>query len=238
MYKKITHTIVEEHFDHPISAKIKSSIEKTRRASVPNTEIFDSDVFRSKVNSYFTNYSTSLIKIIDSMTGTEEELVSAFESAFATIDSIGEMMHPIYPMAFGERMNTDLRAWMILTTIGTQAAKVSQDNPYWKFRLGQISTDLANNLTYYNNLFAWPGTSTLTNNISTAITDKFTAKQSKNSVAEADATTRIVNLVKQLSDSLSENTIQRYPERFTTKTMSMNMTCPPSPTPQPTPSPT
>lgn len=31
MYKKITHTIVEEHFDHPMSAEIKSTFKPPLR---------------------------------------------------------------------------------------------------------------------------------------------------------------------------------------------------------------
>lgn len=34
MYKKITHHIVEEHFDHPIAAELKAKIEKKSKATV------------------------------------------------------------------------------------------------------------------------------------------------------------------------------------------------------------
>lgn len=34
MYKKITHHIVEEHFDHPIAAELKAKIEKKAKATV------------------------------------------------------------------------------------------------------------------------------------------------------------------------------------------------------------
>ena len=34
MYKKITHHIVEEHFDHPIAAELKSKIEKKSKATI------------------------------------------------------------------------------------------------------------------------------------------------------------------------------------------------------------
>lgn len=37
MYKKITHTIVEEHFDHPVSAQIKKTLE--RRESIEQKPI-------------------------------------------------------------------------------------------------------------------------------------------------------------------------------------------------------
>jgi hypothetical protein len=37
MYKKITHHIVEEHFDHPIAADLKSKIDKKSKAEPDNT---------------------------------------------------------------------------------------------------------------------------------------------------------------------------------------------------------
>jgi 16S rRNA C1402 N4-methylase RsmH len=34
MYKKITHHIVEEHFDHPIATELKAKIEKKAKATI------------------------------------------------------------------------------------------------------------------------------------------------------------------------------------------------------------
>lgn len=237
MYKKITHTIVEEHFDHPIANKIKSSIDKNfQRSKVPTSEVFDTATFRNNVNSYFTNYANYVTKILDSMTGTEEDLITAFESAFTMVDSIGDMMHPLYATEFGERLNTDLRTWLILTTIGTQAAKVNQDNMFWANRFSQIGIDMANNLSYHNNFFTFLAVRQLADDVVKAITDKFNAKKAKNSTADLDATTRIANSIKQLGSTLAEGTMQRYPERFTARTMAVESTaCPPAPTPAPAP---
>ena len=34
MYKKITHHIVEEHFDHPIATELKAKIDKKSKATI------------------------------------------------------------------------------------------------------------------------------------------------------------------------------------------------------------
>jgi hypothetical protein len=88
MYKKITHNIVEEHFDHPIASQIKKTME---RSTIPNNIIFDENKFKSDVNAYFIKYKAKINEMINSITGSEEALIVPFEELFdnAWVDGIG-----------------------------------------------------------------------------------------------------------------------------------------------------
>ena len=99
MYKKITHSIVEEHFDHPMAAKIKAGLKPTRKVmrdfgdediifGRPTTQTFNAVVFKADLENYLNSYTQKIIQISDTITGTEEQLVVAFEELFDFVDYI------------------------------------------------------------------------------------------------------------------------------------------------------
>ena len=92
MYKKITHNIVEEHFDHPIASEIKRGLE--RKVGAPTSTIFDAAAFRSDAANLYTNYTTKLMAILDA--STDAELLTAIENMFVNIDAIGNITKNFY----------------------------------------------------------------------------------------------------------------------------------------------
>jgi len=68
MYKKITHNIVEEHYDHPLAMEIKSTMEMTRTDSgFKSTASSAAEQFRSQANSAWTTLGWRLRNLVESI---------------------------------------------------------------------------------------------------------------------------------------------------------------------------
>lgn len=144
MYKKITHNIVEEHFDHPMAAKIKAGLrprqlQRTRLDiddediifGRPTNEIFKKSEFSTNLETYLNNYTQRLIQISDSVGGTEEQLVTAFEELFDMVDSVSSFFNPFYNRELGERFVTSFRHIALTLTMITHSVKAGFDTQPW-----------------------------------------------------------------------------------------------------------
>ena len=57
MYKKITHTIVEEHFEHPLASDIKKTLERRSiKATIGMSEVISKAQFKTDINNFFPNW--------------------------------------------------------------------------------------------------------------------------------------------------------------------------------------
>ena len=64
MYKRVTHTITEEHFGHPMAAEIKHTLENQSEGIRPMLGATTADKFRADVNEYFTKMHQHLIQYL------------------------------------------------------------------------------------------------------------------------------------------------------------------------------
>jgi hypothetical protein len=148
MYKKITHSIVEEHFDHPLAAKIKSGLRNStaKRAKMyveegdegediifgrPTNEIFNKAEFTQNFESYISNYTQKLIQITDTTAGTEEQLVDAFDELFNMVNNISDFLNPFYNRELGERTATSFRHIASSVTMISHTVKAGWDPTPW-----------------------------------------------------------------------------------------------------------
>lgn len=97
MYKKITHTITEEHFGHPIAAEIKKVIDKnnprvkTKTLSAYSTTDKSTDL-RNSVHAYFTQYIYGIrAYIVSAMASSQDADIIRSE-----LFSLVENLEPIY----------------------------------------------------------------------------------------------------------------------------------------------
>ena len=102
MYKKITHNIVEEHFDHPLANQIKKSI---TRSTLPNTQTFDKFEFRTTVENTMNNVAAKLNQILDGVNTSEAQVIEAFAGIFPDINAISELSKNFFPVEFCERLS-------------------------------------------------------------------------------------------------------------------------------------
>lgn len=222
MYKKITHTIVEEHFDHPIATQIKKTI---HRSEIPNNEIFSESKFRSEVKDYFDHYLTDLTGIIESVTGTEEDLVVPFERIFNNeyIDTLGNMTKAIYPSFMGEKINEGLRRMILISFVLSQQLRMGREPQYMMNTFANVvQNDMATILNGYNINWPYNTVQALLGEIGDNILAEMKARIKKDSSAEKAAADKLASLFTTFGNTLVDGIVKHHPERFTTSATIVN----------------
>jgi len=221
MYKKITHNIVEEHFDHPIAGQIKKSMS---RSKIPSNEILTEAKFKEDVHSYFENYLKHVKNLVNSVTGSQEDFLLEFENFFKTpwIDELGNMTKSIYQIEFGEKISESLR--MMATTIftGLQFIKEGKDFGSVYNRINFIANDLSQTLQTFNNQWAYTVTNPLFNSLFTDLFALAKAKVAKNTTAEQQLLQKITASWSTFENVLVDGIIKQHPERFSKAMTAMN----------------
>jgi hypothetical protein len=228
MYKKITHNIVEEHYDHPMAAKIKAGLKPTitRKAmrdygndddlifGRPTAEIFNKNDFTARFESYLANYTQKLIQITDATAGTEEQLVTAFEDLFNFVDQVGDFFDPFYNRELGERVTNSFRNIASNITMIVHTTKAGWSTEPWARLLNQ-STFIANFQQYNDN---WPRPN-LENIMKVFISDmiaRATAIKAGNQSAVDQLTNNMYSTIMLWKDAIVNGITQQFPQRFTT----------------------
>ena len=209
MYKKITHNIIEEHFDHPIASEIKRGLE--RRVGAPTSTIFDAAAFRTDAANLYTDYTTKLMAIIDAADDTE--LLAALENMFINIDSIGNVTKNFYQNEMGERLNISMRSLPIMLLLNLQNLRYGKASSTPTWRWNQWINDLATNISDFNTEIGGEIRITL-NTVAMAISDLMKAKAAKNAEAEAQAKATFSSEFLRFYNTFINGLFEQFPERF------------------------
>lgn len=215
MYKKITHTIVEEHFDHPMGEQIKKKLERSR---IPNNEIFLESKFRADVFDYFSTYASSINEMINSVNRTEENLITTFENMFKNnwIDELGNMTKPFYQSDFSEVINLAMRQLALTALSIVQQVKLGNEtrfliDSYHNLSAGQI----AGVMTSANYSWRFNPIRDMFIGIVENILAQTTARWEKDSVAEESAKAELARLFSFFETLFANGIITQFPDRFT-----------------------
>jgi hypothetical protein len=213
MYRKITHNIVEEHFDHPMANEIKSSME--RRSGVPSDTIFDKDTFAADVEASVDSYANNLIEMIKMSPGADEQFIQAFERIFTTVDDLGTIAKEFYQFELGERINIMLRGMAAAAYSQSIASKFGKEDFAGVARLRSVPLDAANLLSYYNPTdWEYQGVKALFTELSDAVIGLIKFVQSKDQTKIEDATATIRDRFNKFAKAFVLGTENRFPERF------------------------
>lgn len=215
MYKKITHNIIEEHFDHPLATQIKKSITKSR---FPEDQIFNFDTseFRMQVNFNMNEYSAKLNQILDGVTTPESDIIPAFASIFTNIDKMGDLSKSFFPIEFSERLVQSLRAWAIYSLMMVHKAKVGQDYSIYKEAITTTATELIDNFRDFDSAMPVLDFSPAITNIASNIKDKVDAKVANNTNLIVSSSADLVTNCRIFANAYSNGIISKFPNRFMT----------------------
>ena len=227
MYKKITHSIVEEHFEHPMAAKIKAGLRPTITRKVrkefeneedlifgrPTTEIFNKEEFRQNLESYINNYTQKLIEITNSVYGTEEQLVAPFEELFDIVDNVKNFFNPFYNRELGENIATTFRHIATSVTLITHSAKAGFDITQW-IRTLNLSSGVAP-LNNYNDKWPIYSYQNPIRKFNFDIVRRITAVKDKNQAEIDRSTADIIESMTTFRDVIFNGITQQFPQRFT-----------------------
>lgn len=212
MYKKITHSIVEEHFGMPMTEETSTIPDSKNK--IPTSEIFDEAKFKQDVESYLTTYGAKLINMINQLPGTEDDVIVAFEDLFKNIDDLGNMTKPFYSSDLGERININMRSIALMTFIALTNLKLGRD-PQTNFsRINVNLTNLASVLSSFNSLWVNAAVRNIFTTFVSGIQAKLKAKKEKNASAEQAANSVITEQLSIFGNAFANGIISKFPERF------------------------
>ena len=230
MYKKVTHSIVEEHFDHPMAQEIKKMVDGDIKMSAtwpPEPKAWQ---LGNELKSQFTEFNTALRNVITG-SGTNDpalaynkqrltELTAAFGPFFepyygkpaaeAVVGHIAEFAKAIENTisAAAAKGDWNTPAAAALTHLNTLASLITSWNPtYWNNRYPPLST-------YFSQYFQ-----AVVNQISSRAGQDWTkdtaqAELARLIVAIGPLTFTPFNNSPDLASQISYMITQQFPEKF------------------------
>jgi hypothetical protein len=214
MYKKITHHITEEHFAHPGAAQIKKVVD-TRAGGIILVKVAP-EKFRTDVQAMFDLYLANMNSIIASVTGTQDDLVAAEETLFATIDDLGRYLKPYYGIEFGEKITHAERSLALAMIQTVRFLRSGLDVKDWTaFRFNKLLVnDIAQFFSLQNNAWKIDDVRTIFNRITASWVNQAQAYMDKN---PTNVTIEIQNAKAAgdiLVSAIVDGTTLKYPEMF------------------------
>lgn len=219
MYKKITHNIVEEHFDHPVASEIKKTVDRTKiRSKLDGFPSMTTADFQAALQKWRGDFQEGIDKIIRSVNGSEDDLKFAEELAFSDVNKLGDLLKPIYGIDFAERVNQGFRHYIIGLVQVVHLLKYGLDIRDWtnnRFN-NLIAGDLFGTLNAVNNTWGFQNIRNGLVSMSDAWVAATKARLAKKSDEETKQMTAATNALKNFIADIYNGTTQQYPEKFLT----------------------
>jgi hypothetical protein len=211
MYKKITHTITEEHFGHPVGAEIKKHVDKMKSANMPSSSQFKQDVL-----SWFTNFNNKAQTIIDSMTDSKLDTAAIEADLFDQIDALGNELKNYYGIEAGERLNAQMRnaAVSLLRLVFLVKNNLDIKDVVTNRFDGVITGEILRLLYDINNDWNFTALRPTVETMWTAWIDRAKAKKANNDTAAATALNAAKEAFTKFANTLADGVVKQHPEMF------------------------
>lgn len=214
MYKKVTHYITEEHFAHPGAAQIKKIVDA--RAGGPVLAKVAPEKFKEDVQAMFDLFLTNMNGIIASITGTQDDLVAAEETLFATVDDLGNYLRPYYGIEFGEKLKNAERSLALSLIQTIRFLRNGLDVKDWvAFRFSKLLiTDIAQFFSLQNNMWKTDDVRSIFTRITDAWIRQAQAHMDKNTASIALEMQDAKAAGDLLVSAIVVGTTTKYPDMF------------------------
>jgi predicted Zn-dependent protease with MMP-like domain len=215
MYKKITHTIVEEHFDHPMSVNIASDVKTGHRMGRPQMiEIMPAGQFKSFVDNYFIDMEGKLVELANATFDESLDFQSALANAM-DYETLGNTLGKYYGVEFQERINQNLGNGIMQLLFYWRNSIRKFDNKETLARIKNNSWAMSQIMNQYNNFWDRDIVRTQFDDFFNEFINLGNARLAKNKTTESAALDRIAAAGSKLSNYLSNGVLQNHPELFT-----------------------
>jgi hypothetical protein len=219
MYKKITHHIVEEHFEHPVASEIKKTVDRTKiKTKMDNLSPMTTADFQQALASWRGHFQEGIDKIIRSVTGTEEDLKFAEELSFSDVNKLGDLLRPIYGIDLAEKVNQGFRSYILGLVQVVHLLRSGLDIRDWtnnRFN-NLVAGDLFGTLNAVNNTWGFQNIRNGLVAMSDAWVAAMKARMAKKSDEETKQMNAATNSLKNFMADIYNGTTQQYPEKFLT----------------------
>ncbi len=215
MYKKVTHTIVEEHFGHEMAAEIKKVIDKTIVPPKPKMEPAAASKFKADVENYFVGFNKNIGDIIRAIESPDSMGLPEAEAAlFANVDALGNLYKTYYGIEFGEKINQNMRALIFVIIAIVRNLKNKIDIRDWRNRLETIRNDLATTLYQYNNNWRYVDVVSVLVQLFDEYVNYAQNTVNRNQTTMDSSLNKMNNLGSVFASTLVNGTMQQFPGKF------------------------
>ncbi len=214
MYKKITHTIVEEHFDHPMGVGIAANVGKPKFARSSLAEIMPSSQFKNFVDNYFMEMEDKIVALANATFDESLDFQSAIANAM-DYETLGNTLGKYYDIEFQERLNQNIGNALMQLLYYWRNSIRKFDNKDTLARIKQQAWAMGQVLAQYNNFWDRDILRTLLDDFFGEFVNLGNAKLAKNKANETASLDRIAAAGTKLANYMANGVIQQFPESFT-----------------------
>jgi hypothetical protein len=206
MYKKITHTIVEEHFDGADSEMIRMST-KLRQPAMTEQAL------RDFVTDYFNRYNDKMNMLISTVT-TPADITNVSTELFQIADEFGNHAKQYYGLEFGEAFNSINKSALVNHINAVMLAQQKKDTLFNRNRVNTLANDFAGLFTIYNNRWLYNDILPVFTNWLMGYMDQIDALTQKNTAAADTAKTSTSAAINTLINTYVSGTVDKYRNMF------------------------
>jgi hypothetical protein len=214
MYKKVTHSIVEEHFDHPLAIQIKKTIEK--HTTKPTLVAFETaQSFSKAVDDYFTKFAYDIDNIIKCIKKADQELEYAQQKAFENLPTLGNIVRPYYGFEMQQQLNTVMSNYVLTMSNLIRNLNIKADTSIWIQRLNGVASDIAGIMGPRNAInWNWPLIDTTVKSINAEWIAEANASLDGNTALAALSKDKAERLLDSFASTFSSGIILQHPDQF------------------------
>lgn len=215
MYKRVTHTITEEHFGHAMAAEIKKVIDKTIVPPKPKMEPAAASKFKADIENYFIDFNKNISEIIKALESPDNiGLADAEAKTFASIDALGNLLKTYYGIEFGEKINQNLRSLIFVIIAIARNLKNKNDIRDWRNRLETIRNDISSTLYNYNNNWRFVDNVSLLTQLFDEYVNYAQNTVNRNQTTIDSSYNKMSNLGSVFASAIVNGVMQQYPDKF------------------------
>jgi predicted Zn-dependent protease with MMP-like domain len=214
MYKKITHTIVEEHFDHPMSVGIAANVGLPKLGRHSLAEVMSSGQFKTYVDNYIMETEDKLVEFANATFDESLDFQSAIANAM-NYEALGDTLGKYYGIEFQERFNQGIGNSIMQLLYYWRNSIRKFDNKETMARIKTQTWGQAQMMSQFNNYWDRDIVRVLLDDFFGEFVNLGNAKLAKNKANETAALDRIAAAGSKLSNYLANGVIQQHPESFT-----------------------
>lgn len=224
MYKKITHQITEEHFDHPMGMDIKATIEHSGRRRPMAVDSASAMKFKSDAQKYFSDYLWRIRSyIVSYIDGPGEDLATIESQLFKDIENISSLVKQYYGGGAAIKFDMALKDITLALIDVIKAVKAGQDTVAPQAKAVQMIDVLAQLLAMANPVH-WPASAvnSILDAAAAAWVSQARARLNKDWVADVAASVLDRNIILSgqadgtpgFADVFALGVINQFPDRF------------------------
>ena len=215
MYKKITHTITEEHFAHPMALEIKKLVDKNNKAN-PKPKLgttLSATNLQNSILHYFTNYASKMRDVITSVFN--NTLPATETTMFNEIDALGSILQPYYGFDIAQRINEITRALVLSVVASSKNTRDGLDNTTEKNNVNMTANQLARVLNMVNNNWNYAVIRDIVLSTFNSWVAETIAINKNDKVGDEAAFNTVNQNLTTLANALINGIEQQFPEQFT-----------------------